>query len=346
MQSMMVLCLCLALSLITLASCKKAAAEYHASDGAIERLENLKALAARSSNGMIELDDSTYEYFAIDKPRDYNLFIFLTANHPRYKCTVCPETDQQVTEVAKEYGNTIARSATEKDTFFVKVDFEKAHQVFTDYQLQTVPIFFYVSKRDSMGDGKSIYDIPIRERYAFPEATTVDTIAEWVSFKSGTKVVIPKSMFMVYTMTILLFAGLAALVPSLINSLDTFWLPLVQSKKLWIAVSGIVYLCSVSGLMFDIIRDAPWYYNDPRGGGTYYFYPDANQQFVLEGFIVGFLNVACAAALLWTVIGAPKLKTAESRFIGITGGVMTFCALFWQVRHLYIMKNKWYGKDM
>jgi len=337
--------LCLIALLITGALCKKPTV-YDSSDGAIERLENLKALASQSSNGLIELDDTNFEYFTIDKPRDYSLFVFLTANNPRYKCTVCPETNDQVAAVAQEYNNAMTRSNSEKDTFFIKVDFEKGLDVFTKYQLQTVPIFFYVSKREGMSNGKSVYDIPLREKYAFPESTSADTIAEWVTFKTGVTVTMPKSMFMVYLMTVLCFGGVAALVPSLINSLDTFWLPLVQSKTLWVCVCSLVYLCSVSGVMFDIIRDAPWYYNDPRGGGTYFFYPDANQQFVLEGFIVGGLNVACAVSLLWTVAGAPRLKTAEQRGIGVVGGMLTFCALFWQVRHLYIKKNKWYGKDI
>ena len=337
--------LCLMALLLTGAFCKKSAV-YDSSDGAIERLENLKVLAAQAGSAMIELDDSNFEYFAIDKPRDYNLFIFLTANNPRYKCTVCPETAAQITAVAQEYSNTMDRGGSARDTFFVKVDFEKGAYVFQKYQLQTVPILFYVSKRESMGDGKSAYDIPIRERYAFPESTSADTIAEWITFKTGVSLVMPKSMVMVYVMTILCFGGVAALVPSVINSLDTFWLPLVQSKTLWVVVCSLVYLCSVSGIMFDIIRDAPWYYNDPRGGGTYFFYPDANQQFVLEGFIVGGLNVACAVALIWTAKGAPKLKTAEQRLIGVLGGMLTFCALFWQVRHLYIKKNKWYGKNI
>ena len=332
--------LCLVASLIFFSCAKR----YEHSDGAGERLDNLRALAAQSSSGLIELDDTNYEYFAIDKPRDYNLIVFLTANNPKYKCEVCKLTNDQVLSVASEFRRSVAKNTAESDTFFIKLDFEHGGQVFTQYKLQTVPILFYLSKRDGMGDGKSAYNIPLRDRYSFPELTDEHKIAEWVSYKTDVTVVIAKSMIMVYVMTILCFGGIAALVPYIINSLDTFWLPLVQSKALWVIVSGGVYICSISGLMYDIIRSPPWYHHDSRG--TYFFYPQSQQQFILEGFIVGLLNIGCAGALLWTVVSAPRLQTAEKRLMGMIGGIATFIALFWQVRNLYVMKNRWYGHDI
>jgi hypothetical protein len=38
---------------------------------------------------------------------------------------------------------------------------------------------------------------------------------------------------------------------------------LAQSKSLWMLASALCYTCSISGLVFDIIRNPPPFYADP-----------------------------------------------------------------------------------
>lgn len=310
-----------------------------------DRLNGLKELSAASGNGLIELDDSNFDYFAIDKPRDYSLMIFLTAANPRYKCVVCKDTENDVKKVAHAYSSAVSREGGETDMFFVKVDFERGQRVFSEYKLQTVPILFYMNKKEAVGEGKSRYDIPIKDRYSFPESTTAESIADWVNYKTGVNVVFEKSLIMAYIMTILCFVGIIALIPRIINSV-AFWKSYLQWKPLWVFVSAAVYVCSISGLIYDIIRSPPWYHNEPRSGGIVFFYPQAGQQMVIEGFIIGFLNIGCAASLIFLYWFAPTLKTAEQRTVGIIGGMASFSFFFWQVRQLYVMKNRWYGSDV
>lgn len=42
--------------------------------------------------------------------------------------------------------------------------------------------------------------------------------------------------------------------------------PQVQNRWLWMVASGVLYTCSISGLVFDIIRNPPPFYMDPVGG--------------------------------------------------------------------------------
>ena len=316
-------------------------------DGAGDRLAHLQSLASQSSSNLIELDNDSYEYYVVEKPRDYSLVVLLNALNPKYKCAVCKDVEKDVATVAQSYQNARKRQGDIDDkTFFVKLDFEKGGSTFIAYDMNTVPVLFHINARDGVGEGKSPYTISAKERFPFPETTNAEAIAEWVTYKSGVDVKIEKSAFMAYVMTILCFGGIAALVPRIINSLDTYWLPLAQSKKLWGFVSIVVYTCAISGLIFDIIRNPPWYQKNPRGGGNMYIYPQASNQFVVEGFIIGFLNIGCAASLLWTVLKAPKLDTAEKRSIGVISGVMAFAAFFWQIRSIYVLKNRWYGSDM
>lgn len=77
-----------------------------------------------------------------------------------------------------------------------------------------------------------------------------------------------------------------------------------------------------------------------------FFYPQSGSQFVVEGFIIGFLNLGCAAALIFLTIKAPILKNEQYRLMAVTGGVMMFILCFSQVKGLYVMKNRWYGSQM
>lgn len=315
-------------------------------DSASDRLSHLQSLAAQAGGKIIELDNASYEYFVIDKPRDYSLIVFFTANDPRYKCVVCPDVDKDLNVVYENYLKSVAREGgSDMETFFVKLDFDRGSDTFIRYEMNSVPVLFHVNHKSGAGDGKSPYSIPVKDRYPFPETTDVHAIAEWVKYKTGVNVKIEKSPLMAYVMTIVCFGGIALLVPRIINSLDTFWLPMAQNKNFWTFISGTIYCCSISGLIYDILRTPPWYYTD-RKGGLVLFYPQAQQQFVVEGFIIGLLNIGAAGSLIWTVAKAPKLSTPERRSIGVICGYACFAILFWQVRSLYVMKNPWYGSYM
>jgi hypothetical protein len=74
-----------------------------------------------------------------------------------------------------------------------------------------------------------------------------------------------------------------------------------------------------------------------------FFYPQSGNQFVAEGFIIGFLNVACGGAAIFVGMFAPYFKDEQVRTGSIVGGVLVFFFCFRMIRSLYIMKNNWYG---
>lgn len=75
-----------------------------------------------------------------------------------------------------------------------------------------------------------------------------------------------------------------------------------------------------------------------------FFYPQSGNQFVVEGFVVGFLNLACSIALVAVAVYLPKIKDPQTRNIAMGAGIVAFILCFRSVRSLYIMKNQWYGK--
>lgn len=75
-----------------------------------------------------------------------------------------------------------------------------------------------------------------------------------------------------------------------------------------------------------------------------FFYPQSGNQFVVEGFVIGFLNLACAIALVAVAVFIPKIKDDQTRNIGMIVGIVSFIFCFRSIRSLYIMKNNWYGR--
>jgi hypothetical protein len=82
---------------------------------------------------------------------------------------------------------------------------------------------------------------------------------------------------------------------------------------------------------------------NPNTGQILFFYPQSGNQFVAEGFIIGFLNLACAIALIFVAIVAPKFQDESKRSYAMLGGIAVFVFCFRMVRSLYVMKNPWYG---
>ena len=74
-----------------------------------------------------------------------------------------------------------------------------------------------------------------------------------------------------------------------------------------------------------------------------FFYPQSNNQFVVEGFVIGFLNLSCAGSLIFVTLFAPNFKDEQNRTIGMIIGTVVFAFCFRSIRSLYILKNNWYG---
>jgi proteasome lid subunit RPN8/RPN11 len=213
-------------------------------------------LATNSRGNVITLDDSTFAYYAISKPRPYTLLVFLTAAHPRYKCTVCKELDNQITILAQSYAAAIKSSKGIQELFFIRLDYESSQRVFQSYQTQSVPVVFHISPNQGERSSEKDYEIHPRDKYQLPQDPAAEAIGSFLFDRSGISIQIEHSMIMTYVILLGIFCGLAALVRPFIEYLPYF-LGLIRYKPLWITVSAGVYTCAISGLIFDIIRTPP-----------------------------------------------------------------------------------------
>jgi hypothetical protein len=220
---------------------------------------------------MITLDDNSFTYYALTNPHPYSLVIFMTAAHPKFKCSVCKQIDSEMSLVASNYLNTMKgkennEKTSSNEVFFIRLDYENAPKTFSMYDINSVPVVYHIppsysidsasiSSSSSSGSApdKSAYVIPAKDRFQISANPDAESIAGFVRDHTGVSVAIKRSMFWSYITLLILFGIMAALVRPIINSLP-FWLSLIRQKFIWILISSGIYTCAISGLIFDIIR--------------------------------------------------------------------------------------------
>lgn len=215
-----------------------------------DRTQQITELATKSRGNMITLDDSTYQYYATSKPRPYSLIVFMTAAHPKFKCSICKQIDQEMSMVAQAYS---AAAKEEQNVFFVRLDYESAPKTFQSYGIQSVPMLFHIPPSVSADKDSKDFVINARDKYQIPTSPDAESIASFLRDRTGASVEIKRSMIMSYIMLTVFFGIMIALVKPVINSLP-FILGFVRNTSLWALVSAGVYTCAISGLIFDIIR--------------------------------------------------------------------------------------------
>jgi hypothetical protein len=203
----------------------------------------------------------------------------MTAAHPKFKCAVCKQIDNEVSLLAQSYnsqykptGMNFSQEITaemeetfmskHQNLFFIRLDYEQAQKTFHNYGLNSVPVIFHIPSQLA-GDRAKTEDssnkeasIPVRDRFQIHNIPDAESLSGFVRDRTGIDVKIKRSQIMLYIMLFVFLGILALLVRPVINNL-AFWLQLVRQKSIWIIVSSGVYTCAISGLIFDIIRLPP-----------------------------------------------------------------------------------------
>jgi oligosaccharyltransferase complex subunit gamma len=319
----------------------------------VEKLSFIENLSRKAVNNLLVLNDTTYETL-IAPPRPYSLIVFATATHPKFKCTICKDIDSSLQKTSQSYlSQHTNEQGQQNNIFFIKLDYQDSQETFNKYQISSVPVIFHVGEDDSSSsneehgtdsDHEDRYILSSRNKFQMSSnSISPNDIAEFVKDRTGYNVQIAQSNWGVYISIITFVLILIFLIPHIIASMDTLWLPLIRSKLLWIIVSATVYTCTISGFIFDIIRAPPLYYADPRSGQFMFFYPQSGNQFIVEGFIIGMFNLVCAFSLIFLTVICPKFKSTDYKNVSIIVCLTLFAVFFWQIRNLYRMKNRWYG---
>jgi hypothetical protein len=189
----------------------------------------------------------------MSKPRPYSLIVFMTAAHPKFKCSICKTIDSELALVASTY-NSQKRDET-NPVFFVRLDYEAAQKTFQSYGVNSVPVVFHISPLLSAekSASKENFNILTRDKFQIPTTPDAESISSFLRDRTGISVEIKRSMIGSYIMLMVLFGLMTLMVRPVINSLPWI-LSVVRQRGWWVLISSGIYTCAISGLIFDIIR--------------------------------------------------------------------------------------------
>lgn len=227
----------------------------HADVSPEAKLQQISSLALKSPGNVITLDDSTYPYYAVSRPRPYSLIVLFTALGSKYKCALCKNLDKEYSLAAESYREHAKAVKTAPAVFFLRLDYEQAPRMFQNYETASVPLILYIPAYQGEPVKKE-YELLIKDRMQISAEPDAEAIARFVTQKTGAQFEIRRSKFFSYLLVVVVMGVVALLIDPIIRNLP-LWLSIIQYKPLWMLVSASVYTCAISGFIFDIIRSPP-----------------------------------------------------------------------------------------
>jgi len=333
------------LPLLMVALLAARAAGEKAKKAKVVPLEELRRLEDKAAYGVLRLTDQQYDKLVL-QPRDRNFGVFtvFTAGSSKYGCKHCPQMESDFRTLAQSYV-AAARAAGGQlgpdPVFFVMMDYAATARTFQKYAFKSVPVAIYSPPREATLELIPAGGVEVGHFETFHGSLDLENLQSFISQQARANFEVVKSTLWVYVVLILGSAGMVLAAPVIIGNLP-FIMKKVRSKTLWMFVCAAAYTCSISGFVYDIIRSPPPFYVDRHTNAMSFFHPNNGQQFVVEGFIIGFLNIACAIVIICLVNYA---STMQSKQTATNAGLLClflFSILYWWIISLYKYKNRWY----
>ncbi|KAL1590558.1 hypothetical protein WHR41_00608 [Cladosporium halotolerans] len=261
---------------------------------------NSKQLSAGSS---VRLDDKTYGELT-KTPRDYSVAVLLTALEPRFGCGLCKDFQPEYDLLARSWSK--GDKAGEGRLLFGTMDFLDGKATFQSLMLQTAPVLLLFPP--STGPNARTDPSPIRFDF-LSGSDKAEPIHAWLSRhlpeSPHPPIVRPINYVKIVTVTTALLGAITFLFVA-----APYYLPIVQNRNLWAAVSLIAVLLFTSGHMFNHIRKVPYVAASPKGGVSY-FAGGFQNQFGLETQIVAAMYGILSFATISLALKVPRMADAR-----------------------------------
>lgn len=267
--------------------------------------------------------------------RSYDGIVLFTAS-AKVGCARCPDSEQMFAEVADT-----AAQLKDESIFFFQVSFDTSQDVFAAFQLNHAPVVLWIPS-EAKHDGKDLLKLIPARTLALSqlESYTPDSIAAWVSARTGRKIEIYHSpvfritVFVSILLTLAVFGKYLALhlVPRL-----------RRAKWAWFLLSLMAYGLGVSGTIYSFLRSVPQYGTDGRGNVQYFAHD--RHQYLIEGYLVGMLLLTAGLAVVLSVSSPPQKVPIMPQMWNLFR-LVTFVVFFLAMRSyaaLYTFKAAWYA---
>jgi oligosaccharyltransferase complex subunit gamma len=311
----------------------------------------------------VRLTAENYTSTVLEGPRDYTFIVLFTASEARFGCAACGPAAKEMRIAAQSFarahgvqlaganGSALstashgAASVDDRTVFFGVVDFKFNNEAFVLHGFQNVPHFvlFEPTRAKTAAPGRG-------ERVPIPKERLVsdldgslraeDILAKLLPPSQIVPVVRPASERYTYallaTVTVAAFGIALFIDPSNVFFFRKGWF--------WLLASFLTYAISISGAIGCVIKLPPWYGTGAKGevqlfsgGGGHH------DQYVLEGLVIGALNVAAALAAVSLVCTAKS--TSMHRFSKVVLAALAlgvFVAVYLRILGFYTDKTRWY----
>lgn len=297
-----------------------------------------------SGSRLPALTESNFSRLALDA-RNYTIVMLFLVRNVKYQCSSCPKAESEALAAARSYHRSLAGAPPTH--FFVSVDYETCPSGFKVYQFQSVPHVVRRLPSTKSDEGKSfitkgegdVLAVATDEDTGIGQAAPAGSVLNFAGLSHVPVYRAPEELHSLAVGVAITFALLAAVVthhPSL------FLFP--TKSGFWMAVSLSVYAVSVSGVIYCIIRTPAWY-SVGRNGEPVLF-ENSQGQNILEGLLVGAMNLMAAAGVILTykALTLPRQSYSISLFL-VLAGVAIFVVFYLRIVKVYMVRTPWYSMD-
>ncbi|KAK5159130.1 hypothetical protein LTR04_005105 [Oleoguttula sp. CCFEE 6159] len=261
-----------------------------------------------SSSASIKLDDASYTKLT-SAPRDYSVAVLLTALETRFGCQLCREFQPEWDLIAKSW--TKGDKAGESRLIYGTLDFNDGKNTFQSVRAMRA----FMSPNARVDSQPSRFDFSTGTNRAEP-------IRDWIArqLPDGPKPQISRPIN--YVRLISITTAVLGLITFLAVAAP-YYLPVIQNRNLWAAISLIAVLLFTSGHMFNHIRKVPYVQGDGKGGVSY-FAGGFQNQVGLETQIVAAMYAVLSFATISLALKVPRMTDPKAQQIAVFvwGGVM------------------------
>ncbi|KAI8909423.1 hypothetical protein DFJ77DRAFT_121511 [Powellomyces hirtus] len=280
-----------------------------------------------NKNRAIKLTGQDFAYVT-GQPRNYSIFVSLTALAPEMGCAPCRDFESEFNLVASSW----QRQGIQQRLYFGQLDFADGKEVFQKLKIQSVPLVLHFPPTEGpnavvIGGEFEQYDL---NRWGL----TADALAKYVSSSCKLEFQLRRPIdYSRYIATGILILGA-------LTAAKLLWKHLVavfQSRKIWSMglIGWSVLMCS--GHMWNTIRGPP--YTGMRDNRPEIVAPGFQNQFILETQIVGLLYAAISITFVLIVTKIPKLSDPLQQRTATYALVIIFMVLYSIMLKFFKMKN-------
>ncbi|KAI0213706.1 Tumor suppressor candidate 3 [Lamellibrachia satsuma] len=213
--------------------------------------------------------------------------------------------------------------------FFALVDYDEGSDVFSSLKLHEAPIFMHFGPK---GKPKKADTMDIH-RVGF----AAEVIARWIYERTDVFVRVFRPPNYSGTLAVaLLFSLIGGLLYMKRNNLEFLY-----NKTSWAVGALSVVFAMTSGQMWNHIRGPPFMHKNPQTGQVHYIHGGSQGQFIVETYIVIFLNAAIVIGfILLNEAGKMKGDASKKRIVALVG---LGCVAFFFSLLLSVFRAKYQG---